>query len=113
MGRHGATPGLGVRVARLTVLAVFWAAGLVVGFFALLSLGAKFSCSHTARGLACRPAGTVLAVGLVVVVILIVAAVTALAHDPRAHRRLIVLITVGAVALGACYLGAQALLGTA
>jgi hypothetical protein len=100
-------------VARFAALAALWVAGLVVGFFALLSVGAKFSCSRTARGLACRPAGTVLAVGLVIVVILIVAGVTALAHDPRAHRRLIILVTGGVVALGACYLGAQALLGTA
>jgi hypothetical protein len=100
-------------VVRVTALAALWAAGLVVGFFAVLSAAAKFSCSRTARGLACRPAGTVLAVGLVIAVILIVAAVTALAHDPRAHRRLIVLVTAGVVALGACYLGAQALLGTA
>jgi hypothetical protein len=100
-------------VARLTVLAAFWAAGLVVGFFAVLSAAAKFSCSRTARGLACRPAGTALAVGLIVAVILIVAAVTALAHDARAHRRLIALVIGGVVALGACYLGAQALLGTA
>jgi len=85
----------------------------MVGFFALLSVGAKFSCSRTARGLACRPAGTALAVGLVVVVILIVAGVTALAHDPRAHRRLIVLVAGGVIALGVCYLGAKALLRTA
>src|SRR2546423_6448637 len=75
VGRHGAAPGTRARVARLTALAVFWAAGLMVGFFAVLSAAAKFSCARTARGLACRPAGTVLAVGLVITVILIVAAV--------------------------------------
>jgi hypothetical protein len=100
-------------VTRLTALAVFWAAGLLVGFFAVLSAAAKFSCARTARGLACRPAGTVLAVGLVIAVIVIVAVVTALAHDSRAHRRLIVLVAGGVVALGVCFLGAQALLGTA
>jgi hypothetical protein len=112
VARH-APPVGSLRRARLTrsiALLLFWIAGLVVGFFALLAIGARFGCGHSSHGLACQSGGTALGVVLVLAVIAVVTAVTVMGADPRRLGRLAVLVAVGLVVLGGCYLGAHALL---
>ncbi len=114
MGRH-TTPAADLRAARLSrllALAVLWLGGLAVGFFALLSVAATFSCSTGDHGLACRPAGTTLGAVLVLAVVAVVTATT-LAADARRPGRFAAVVLLGFAALGGCYLAARALLGTA
>jgi hypothetical protein len=100
-------------VARASALAVIWLGGLAAGFFALLSVAARYTtCTTTAHGLACRPAGTAIGGTLVIGVIATVTAATVLTHD-RGPRRSATWALLGAAALGAAYLAAHALLGTA
>jgi hypothetical protein len=90
-----------------------WAGGLSAGFFALLSVAARYtSCSASAHGLACRPAGTAIGSSLVLGIIATVTAATVLTHD-RGPGRSAAWGVLGVAALGACYLAAHALLGTA
>ncbi|MCU1659000.1 MAG: hypothetical protein JWO57_3656 [Pseudonocardiales bacterium] len=112
MGRHTKTAPGHWRFARGTALLVIWLGGLAAGFFAILSAAARYSCGHTARGLACRPAGSALGVVMILFVIAIVTAVTVLTHD-RGPRRLVAVTVLGALALLACYVAAHTLIGTA
>jgi hypothetical protein len=99
-------------VAPASALAVIWLGGLAAGFFALLSVAARYtSCTTTAHGLACRPAGTAIGASLVIGVIATVTAATVLTHD-RGPRRSATWGVLGAATLGAVYLAAHALLGT-
>jgi hypothetical protein len=100
------------RAARASALTLIWLGGLTVGFFAILAAAAKYSCSPSAHGLACRPAGTAVGGALVVGVIAIVTSVTVATHD-SGHRRLVGWTLGGALALAACFLAARALIGTA
>jgi uncharacterized membrane protein len=100
-------------VARASALAVVWLGGLGAGFFALLSVGARYTtCTASAPGLACRPAGTAIGGSLVIGVIATVTVATVLTHD-RGPRRSATWALLSAAALGALYLAAHALLGTA
>ena len=110
MARHVRSPGS--RLGRLGTVFVLWAAGLAVGFYAVLSAGAKFGCAHSAHGLACKPAGSALGGGLVLVVIVVVAVITVLVQDAVSLRGRMLRVLVGLVLLGACLLAARALLGT-
>jgi hypothetical protein len=100
------------RFARASALTFIWLAGLATGFFAILGAAARYSCSPSAHGLACRPAGTALGGGLVVGVIAIVTSVTVATHD-SGRRRLVAWTVGGALALAACLVAARALIATA
>jgi hypothetical protein len=89
-----------------------WLGGLAAGFFGILGAGARYSCGPSAKGLACRPAGSALGAVIVLGVIATVTTVTVLTHDSR-PRRLALSAVLGAVALLGCYLGAHALIATA
>jgi hypothetical protein len=113
VARHAKALSRRSRVARASALAIVWLGGLGTGFFALLSVAARYTtCSSGARGLACRPAGTAIGGFLVIGVIATVTAVTVLTHD-RGPRRSATCGLLGTAALGMCYLAAHALLGTA
>lgn len=113
MGRHAKAPSVRARVARAGSLAVVWVGGLAAGFFALLSVAARYTtCTTSAPGLACRPAGTAIGGSLVIGVIATVTAATVLTHD-RGPGRSATWGLLGAVALSACYFAAHALLDTA
>ncbi|MCW2646142.1 MAG: hypothetical protein QOF87_2470 [Pseudonocardiales bacterium] len=100
-------------MARASALAVVWLGGLAAGFFALLSVAARYTtCSTSAHGLACRPVGTAIGGSLVIGVIATVTAATVLTHD-RGPRRSATWGVLSAATLAACYLAAHALLGTA
>lgn len=113
VARHTVRAGRLDTALRLAALVLLWAAGLVVGFFALLSVGAKYSCSANAHGLACRPTGTALGVLVVLLVIAVVTAGTVLAPRGRRPGALAAVLVVSVVLLGGCYLAAHALLATA
>ena len=83
MPRHGGSARTGRRLAESPatpldrvgvwgLIAVFWISGLVAGFYALLSIGAKYSCGRTSHGLACSSTGTVLGAGIVAAVVMVV-----------------------------------------
>jgi hypothetical protein len=113
VGRHAKAVSSRSRAARATALAVVWLGGLAAGFFALLSVSARYTtCSASAHGLACRPAGTAIGGTLVIGVIATVTAATVLTHD-RGPGRSATWGLLGAAALIVCYLAAHALLGTA
>ena len=113
MGRHTRTADGRSQLARTSALALVWVSGLTAGFFALLSVAARYtSCSASARGLACRPAGTVIGATILLGLIATVTAATVLTHD-RGPRRVAACGVLGVTALVACYLGAHALLDTA
>jgi hypothetical protein len=101
-----------VRLVRGTALVVIWLGGLAAGFFAILSVAARFGCSHSSHGLACKQSGSALGAGLIVAVIAVVTTVTVATHD-RGPRRVATTAALGALALIGCYLGAHALIGTA
>ena len=112
MGRHLKPADGRTRAVRASALLLVWVGGLVVGFFGILSAGARYGCSRSAKGLACRTSGSALGVALVLVVIAMVTAVTVATHGR--HPRTIAAMTVaGAVGLSVCYVCAQALLATA
>jgi len=69
------------RTLRLGTLALVWLAGLVAGFFGLLSAVATYGCSDSDPGLACRTSGSLLGAVVVLAVIAVVTAVTVLSHD--------------------------------
>ncbi|HJQ41785.1 MAG TPA: hypothetical protein VJ831_01755 [Jatrophihabitantaceae bacterium] len=89
-----------------------WLGGLVVGFFGVLSVAARYGCANSAHGLACRKSGSALGVLIVLGVVAIVTAVTVATHN-RAPRTVLIAATVAVAALLACYLAAHALLATA
>jgi len=113
VGRHAKPVSSRSRLARASALAIVWIGGLAAGFFALLSVAARYTtCSASAHGLACRPVGTAIGGSLVIGVIATVTAATVLTHD-RGPRRSATWGVLGVATLGVCYLGAHALLGTA
>jgi hypothetical protein len=100
------------RLPRLAAVVLVWLVGLVVGFFGVLSVAARYGCGASQNGLACRPAGTALGVAVIVAVIVVVTTITLLTFD-RKPAWIAAWTMIGLVALGLCYLGAQGLLGTA
>jgi hypothetical protein len=112
MGRHLKPADRHTRAVRTSALLLVWVGGLVVGFFGILSAGARYGCSHTAKGLACRTSGSALGVALVVAVIAVVTAVTVATHG-RQPRTIAVVTVLGGLGLSACYACAHALLATA
>ena len=113
MGRHAKPVRGRSRLARLATLTLVWLGGLGAGFFALLSVGARYTgCSASARGLACRPAGTAIGGLIVLGVIATVTTATVLTHD-RESGRIVGMGVLGVIVLGAWYLAAHALLDTA
>jgi hypothetical protein len=113
VGRHAKPVRGRSRLARAGALVLIWLGGLGAGFFALLGVGARYTgCSASARGLACRPAGTAVGAVIVLGVIATVTAATVLTHD-RELRRIVGLGVLSVAALGAWYLAAHALLDTA
>ena len=113
MGRHAKALSIRSQVPRAGALILVWLGGLVAGFFALLSVAARYTtCATSAHGLACRPVGTAIGGSLVIGVIATVTAATVLTHD-QGPRRSAIWGLLGVVVLGACYLGAHALLDTA
>jgi hypothetical protein len=113
VGRHAKAVTGRSRLARASTLVLVWLGGLTAGFFALLSLAARYTgCSASAHGLACRPAGTAIGALIVIGVIATVTAATVLTHD-RELRPVVTWGVLGVAALGAWYLAAHALLDTA
>ena len=112
MGRHARSTSARWRLARGSALTLIWLGGLAAGFFAILGAAAHYSCAHNAHGLACRSAGPAVGTMLVLAVITIITAVTVATHD-SGERRLLTWTAAGALALLACYFGAQALISTA
>ncbi|MDT4891754.1 MAG: hypothetical protein QOE97_789 [Pseudonocardiales bacterium] len=112
MARHLKPADGRTRAMRATALVLVWVGGLVVGFFGILSVGARYGCSHSATGLACRTSGSTLGIVVVVLVIAVVTAVTVGTHG-REPRAIAVATVLGAVGLSACYVCAHALLATA
>jgi hypothetical protein len=110
MARH--VQARGGRLAVLSAVGVLWLAGLGVGFYAILSAGARYGCSKSDKGLACRSSGTALGVAIVVAVVLVVTAGTVLAQDASSWRARIARIVMALVLLAACLFGAHALLDT-
>ncbi|HEV7204292.1 MAG TPA: hypothetical protein VGN18_06745 [Jatrophihabitans sp.] len=112
MARHSRGVDGRSRAARRIVLTVVWLGGLAAGLVALLAASAKYGCMPGSSGLGCRTSGSMLGFALVPVVILIVTAVTVLT-DRGEPRHVIVVGGVGIVALLACFLVAEGILGTA
>jgi hypothetical protein len=113
VGRHVKDVQGRPRFVRATALVVVWVGGLGSGFFALLSVAARYTgCSSSAHGLACRPAGTALGGLLVLCGIATVTAATVLTHD-RELPRVVLCGVLGMAVLGMWYLAAHALLDTA
>jgi hypothetical protein len=111
MARHGRSVDERARVVRVTMLVVIWLGGLAAGLFALLAAAAKYGCAPAAGGLGCTTSGSLLGFGLVLVVIAVVTTVTVLTFD-REPQRSITVGVLGLVALLACFLVAQGILGT-
>jgi hypothetical protein len=110
MARH--VQARGGRLARVGAVGVLWLAGLGVGFYSILSAGARYGCSKSDSGLACKNTGTVLGVLLIVAVVLVVTAGTVLAQDASSWPGRVLRIGLALVLLAACLLGAHALLDT-
>jgi hypothetical protein len=110
MARH--VQGRTGRLARLGAVGVLWLAGLGVGFYSILSAGARYGCAKSDKGLGCTSAGTTLGVALVIAVILVVTAGTMLAQDAASWRARIVCVAAALVLLALCLVGAYALLDT-
>jgi hypothetical protein len=102
----------GGRVARLGVVAILWLAGLGTGFYAILSVGARYGCARTDEGLACGTTGTALGALLILAVILVVTAGTVFSQDAGNWRVRVIYVVAALVLLGACLVGAHALLAT-
>ena len=112
MARHVRTPSSRWRAARAGALTLIWAGGLTAGFFAILAAASRYSCSPSAHGLACRPAGTAVSTILILGVIATVTIVTVATHD-SGQRRLVGWTAGGALALLTCFFLARAVIGTA
>lgn len=112
MARHVRVASSRWRAARASALTLIWLVGLAAGFFAILAATARYSCSPSAHGLACRSAGTAVSSLLIVGVIATVTAVTVATHD-SGHRRLLGWTLSGALVLVACFVLARAVIATA
>src|ERR1700744_2725397 len=102
----------GGRIARLGVVAILWLVGLGAGFYAILSVGARYGCASSDKGLACHTTGTALGVLLIIAVILVVTAGTVLSQDAANWRARALRIGAALVLLVACLFAAHALLAT-
>jgi hypothetical protein len=103
----------GGRALTAALIAVLWACGLLAGFYAMLGVGAKVGCGRSSHGLACRTAGSALGAAIVLGVIVIVTVATIAMQDATSNRSRLLRMIAGIVLLGACLLGARALLATA
>jgi FtsH-binding integral membrane protein len=112
VGRHVKAPDNRLRLMRGSALALVWLGGLAAGFFAILSIAARYGCGRSSHGLACRQSGSALGAALIAAVVAVVTAVTVVTHG-RSTRGVWAAAAVGAVALIGCYLGARALIATA
>jgi hypothetical protein len=97
---------------RASALTVIWVGGIAAGFFAILSVAARYGCSRSAHGLACRQSGSALGVVIIAVVVAVVTAVTVFTHG-RSSRVIGIAAAVGAAMLVGCYYCAHALIATA
>jgi hypothetical protein len=112
VGRHAHPIASPTQIFRFGVLVLVWLAGLTVGIFGMICVGARYaSCSATNTALACTSSGTALSVLLVVGVIATVTAVTVATHG-RDRRALALVAVAGLVILGLLYLGTRAILAT-
>jgi hypothetical protein len=112
VGRHAYSIANPTQIFRLGALVLVWLAGLIVGIFGMICVGARYaSCSSTNNGLACHSSGTTLSVLLIVGVIATVTVVTVATHG-RDSRALAVLTVAGLVVLGMLYVGTRAILAT-
>jgi len=100
------------RLARVGAIGVLWLVGLGVGFYSILSAGARLGCAKSDKGLGCTTTGTVLGGGLVVAVILVVTGGTLLAQDAATWAQRVLRIAGAAALLALCLLGAYCLLAT-
>jgi hypothetical protein len=112
VGRHAHSIANPTQAFRLIALVLVWLAGLIVGIFGMICVGARYaSCSSTNSGLACHSSGTALSVLLIVGVIATVTAVT-IAIPGRNLRTLALVSITGLLVLGLLYLGTRAILAT-
>jgi hypothetical protein len=112
LSRDGKVVDPRLRRIRRAVLTGVWAVGLVTGYFGLLGAAARYGCSDTDNGFACRTSGSVAGVLILLAVIAIVTAVTVLAAD-RPARGLLTVAGIGLAALVLCFVAARSLLATA
>jgi hypothetical protein len=112
VGRHAHSIANPTQVFRLVAVALVWLAGLIVGIFGMICVGARYaSCGSTNTGLACHSSGTTLSVLLIVGVIATVTTVTVATHG-RDPRTLAAVTIAGLIVLGLLYLGTRAILAT-
>jgi hypothetical protein len=111
MARHARSINRANRLVALAVVTVVWVCGLGAGFYALLSIAARYGCGATNHGLGCGNAGSAVGVALLIGVIATVTSVTVLVHG-RNPMRILVIGLVGLFALAGCAVGAHALLNT-
>ena len=92
-------------------LALIWLGGLAAGFYAMLSVVARYGCARTAHGLGCRTSGSALGGVIVVAVIAVVTTVTVATHGQE-RRRIGVSTVFGVLGLAVCVACAHALIAT-
>jgi hypothetical protein len=112
VGRHTKQADNRLRLVRGSALTLVWLGGIAVGFFGILSVAARYGCSRSAHGLACRQSGSLLGGVIIAAVVAVVTAVTVYTHG-RSSRVVGVAAAVGLVLLVACYYCAHALISTA
>ena len=112
MGRHAKQPDNRLRLVRGGALTVVWLGGIAAGFFAILSVAARYGCSRSAHGLACRQSGSALGIVIVAAVVAIVTAATVYTHG-RSRRIVGIAAAVAVAMLVGCYYCAHALIATA
>jgi hypothetical protein len=112
VGRHAKQTDSRLRLVRASALTVVWGGGIAAGFFAILSVAARYGCSRSAHGLACRQSGSALGGVIIVAVVSVVTAVTVYTHG-RSSRVIGVAAAVGVAMLVVCYYCAHALIATA
>ena len=89
-----------------------WLGGVGAGFFAILSVAARYGCARSAHGLACRQSGSALGIVIVAAVVAVVTTVTVYTHG-RTTRAVGVAAALGLALLAGCYYCAHALIATA
>jgi hypothetical protein len=111
VGRHVKPASGRLRLTRGSALAVVWLAGLAAGFFAILAVAARYSCSASNHALACGSSGTALGAVIAVAVVAVVTTVTVVTYD-RSPKRVLSCAALGLLLLAGCFLGAQGLLAS-